>query len=168
MRTTYGGLFLLALTTLVVEVLLTRIFDVLLWPNLSFLVISCALFGLSLGGMFDLVTASRKRDTDREDASLPAALFGASVWLLPLLLNAIPFGFTQLSVSPIAQIGWFLLLYVVLLAPFFFAGVGICRVFSRDAGDVHRLYFWDLSGAAVGTALLIPLLPRLGPERILM
>jgi len=56
----------------------------------------------------------------------------------------------------------------VLIAPFFFVGLCICRLFSAHSGSVHRLYFWDLSGAAVGTLVLIPLLPRLGPERLLL
>ena len=49
--------------------------------------------------------------------------------------------------------GWFLILYIVLLAPFFFAGLTVCRIFSGRPKEIQRLYFWDLSGAAVGTAV---------------
>ncbi|HEX3701832.1 MAG TPA: hypothetical protein VHU82_00785 [Vicinamibacterales bacterium] len=164
MHRTYVGLFLIALVTLVVEVLLTRIFDVLLWPNVSFMIISCALFGLGLGGLYDVLEI---RGGDALDLSGIALLFGVSVWALPLLLNAVPFSVDRIAQEPVAQVGCFLALYLILLAPFFFAGLCICRLFSAAASDIQRLYFWDLSGAAVGSALLIPLLRPLGPERLL-
>jgi hypothetical protein len=166
MRRRYLGLFILALTMLIVEVLLTRIFDVLLWPNISFMIISCALFGLGIGGLYDVLELSATRGV----STLPgvALSFGASVWALPVLLNAIPFSVDRISVEPLTQVGCFLLLYLVLLAPFFCAGLCVCRLFADAASDIQRLYFWDLSGAAVGTALLIPLLRPLGPERLLI
>src|SRR5262249_56189677 len=55
MRRISIAVFLLALVSLATEILLTRIFDVLLWHNLSFMVISCAVFGLALGGLRDFV-----------------------------------------------------------------------------------------------------------------
>jgi spermidine synthase/MFS family permease len=167
MRRRYIGLFLLALTTLVVEVLLTKIFDVLLWPNVSFMIISCAMFGIGLGGLFEILWP---RATDGSKSNLPhtTLFFSLSIWMLPLLLNIIPFSFDRVGQEPVLQLVCFLLLYLVVLAPFFFGGLSICRLFSQASSDIQRLYFWDLSGAAVGTAILIPLLPPLGPERLLI
>ncbi len=166
MRRRYVGLFLLALITLVVEVLLTRMFDVLMWPNMSFMIISCALFGLGLGGLYDVLELGSRRGV--ATLSSTALCFAVSVWSLPLLLNAVPFSVDRFGLEPWAQLGWFLLIYLVLLAPFFFVGLCICRLFTAAADDIQRLYFWDLSGAAAGTALLIPLLRPLGPERLLL
>ena len=166
MRRVSAGLFLVACTTLVVEVLLTRIFDVLLWPNLSFMIISCALFGLALGGLFEMLAS--ERIAAAFDVPQAALFFAISVWALPPLLNAIPFSIDAIGRRPASQLIWFLLLYLVLLAPFILAGICICRLFARASSQIQRLYFWDLSGAAVGTAVLIPLLPRLGPERLLL
>ena len=86
----------------------------------------------------------------------------------PLLLNTIPFSIENIGHEPLTQLASFLLLYLVLLLPFFFAGLTICRIFSGRPQDIRRLYFADLSGAAIGTAVLIPLLPRLGPERLMI
>jgi len=160
------GLFLVACATLIVEVLLTRVFDVLLWPNISFMIISCALFGLALGGLFDLLAP--RPIAERMTVARAAAAFAICVWALPLLVNAIPFSIDAVGARPVRELGWFLLLYLALLAPFAFAGLCLCRLFSTGAADIQRLYFWDLSGAAAGTALLIPLLPRLGPEHLLL
>jgi len=166
MSRTDFGLFVLAFAALIVEVLLTRIFDVIMWPNLAFAIISCAMFGLGLGGLYELLHGPSAADPS--STSGVSLAFGVSVWMLPLLLNAIPFSLGRVGQEPTSQIAWFLLLYVVLLAPFFCVGLCICRLFSSHSASVHRLYFWDLSGAAVGTLVLIPLLPRLGPERLLL
>ena len=166
MSRTDFGLFVLAFAALTVEVLLTRIFDVIMWPNLAFAIISCAMFGLGLGGLYELLRGPSAADPS--SISGVSLAFGVSVWMLPLLLNAIPFSLGRVGQEPTSQIAWFLLLYVVLLAPFFCVGLCICRLFSSHSASVHRLYFWDLSGAAVGTLVLIPLLPRLGPERLLL
>jgi hypothetical protein len=165
MRRLYAGLFLLSLATLIVEVLLTRIFDVILSPNLSFMVITCAIFGLALGGLFDMLSSDTS--PHRRSLAMPALAFAVSVWALPALLNTIPFSLDRLSRAPIAQVSWFLCLYLILLIPFFCAGLTVCRIFSDQPHTIRRLYFWDLTGAAFGTALLIPLMPRLGPERLL-
>src|SRR3954467_3221991 len=167
-RRTYVAVFIVALVSLTTEILLTRIFDVLLWHNLSFTVISCAVFGLALGGLRDVVVPPRATASDGDGLHRLALAFGASVWAIPLLLNAIPFSVDRASDHPAAQLGWFLLLYLVLLAPFFFAGWCICRIFSTAAKDIRRLYGADLSGAALGTLLLFPLLQPLGPERLLL
>ena len=67
MGSTCAGLFLLAAATLMVEVLLTRIFDVILWPNLSFMIISSAMFGMGLGGLVETLRPSSARP--RQDPS---------------------------------------------------------------------------------------------------
>src|SRR4051812_24166235 len=159
-RRTYVAVFIVALVSLATEILLTRIFDVLLWHNVSFVVISCAVFGLALGGLRD-VLAPPPEGTAHLDHLILA--FAVSVWAIPPLLNAIPFSLDAARIRPLAQLLWFALLYLVLLAPFFFAGWSICRIFSSASRDIQRLYGIDLAGAALGTIVLFPLLRPLGP-----
>ena len=47
-----AGLFLISLTTLMMELLLTRVFDVILYPNMAYMVITCALFSFGLAGIY--------------------------------------------------------------------------------------------------------------------
>jgi hypothetical protein len=138
MRRTCTALFLLAVASLGVELLLTKIFDVILWPNLSFLIISCAIFGIGLGGLFEVL---RPSPPGNARVVGPAFGFAASVWAIPLLLNLIPFSVDAIGVHPLAQLCWFLALYVVLLAPFFCVGLCVCRIFSAASRDIARLYF---------------------------
>jgi hypothetical protein len=167
MRRIYVALFLVSLVALATEILLTRIFDVLLWHNLSFMVISCAVFGLALGGLRDVLAPPASNALGSAGLHRLVFAFAASVWSIPPLLNAIPFSSDAASRQPLVQLAWFFLLYLVLLAPFFFAGWAICRIFSLALRDIQRLYGVDLAGAALGTLLLFPLLQPLGPERML-
>ena len=48
---TYAGIFVLALATLMLEVLLTRITSVMAWYHLAFFVISLAMLGLTAGAV---------------------------------------------------------------------------------------------------------------------
>ena len=46
------ALFLTALTTLMLELALTRVFDVILTPNMAYMVIACTLFSFGLKGTY--------------------------------------------------------------------------------------------------------------------
>ena len=50
-RGVFAGIFLLSAATLLLELALTRIFDVILWNNLAYLFVGSALFGFGLGGL---------------------------------------------------------------------------------------------------------------------
>ena len=52
MRRLAGGVLLIALSTLVLELMLTRVFDVTLTPNLSYCVVSLAIFSFGLAGVY--------------------------------------------------------------------------------------------------------------------
>ena len=52
-RTTFLGLFLVALATLSYEILLTRIFSVTMYYHFAFVAISVAMFGMYLEGLKD-------------------------------------------------------------------------------------------------------------------
>jgi len=52
MRRLSYGVLLIALSTLVLELMLTRVFDVTLTPNLSYFVVSLAVFSFGLAGIY--------------------------------------------------------------------------------------------------------------------
>src|SRR3990167_5611341 len=47
----YAGIFLVALATLMFEILLTRIFSVTMWFHFAFVAISIAMFGMTVGAI---------------------------------------------------------------------------------------------------------------------
>src|SRR6476660_4764601 len=58
-RFTFLGLFLIALATLMYEILLTRIFSVTMWYHFAFVAVSIAMFGMTAGAAIVFVFPRR-------------------------------------------------------------------------------------------------------------
>jgi spermidine synthase len=98
--------------------------------------------------------------------SLLALAFAAST--LVALLVTLGSRFTPLE-PPLVLFGRLSVLYVASAIPFLFAGGAISLAVARRAGEMSRLYLFDLGGAAAGCVLLIPLLDHLGaPNAVLV
>ena len=162
------GINLIALTTLMVELLLTRVFDVILYPNLGYMIITGALLAFGLAGICATLWPLPS------PAVVPGRLRWLTVGLAASLLvirpglNALPFHYDTIAEQPGAQLLWFLGTYFLITVPFFLAGLIFAWAFATYATQIQVLYFWDLVGAAVGSVVFIPLLPALGPGWLLV
>ncbi|MBW2477640.1 MAG: hypothetical protein JRE63_10005 [Deltaproteobacteria bacterium] len=178
------GICLLCLGTLMYELVLTRIFSVLMWYHFASMAISLALFGF---GVAALLVQLRPQwlSPDRVSflAARFAALFGISVavffavfvlfrWQPQLAFKVLSFfhqpfyqpfqqGFYDQSLPPGMLIA-LAILYLVTALPFFCAGLSLTLLFAHYHKDFSRLYFWDLIGAGSGCLLIILLLKLLG------
>jgi hypothetical protein len=155
---TLMGVFLISMSLLLSELLLTRIFSVLFMYHFAFLVISLALFGLGVGGIAVYLYPHRfAGDLQRRLVSLTLVFTGCMVFLVLFLFN--------LPLTPSASLRGTLtvaLVYVVSALPFFVGGTCVSLLLSRAGQDVGRLYFFDLLGAGAGCFLIIPALNYLG------
>jgi len=143
---------LTTLATLLLELSLTRIFSVVFYYHFAFLAISIALFGLGAGGVFSYVVAGWRTPlwTSLGRLSLLNGLLvvGALVILLAQKNN---------------PTNWDLaLIYFSTALPFFVSGTIVSLAIGETIKNVHRVYFFDLIGAAVGCLLLYPLLNGFG------
>ncbi len=147
------------------ELSLTRVFDVILTTNMAYMVISCALFSFGLAGIYLVL---RPGLTAREER-LPAMafLFGVSSLALLPIFNLLPFDYEQIPEHPFTQAVYFGGMYLALVIPFFLSGLTFAVLFSIYARSIQTLYFWDLTGAAMGCVLMIPLLSPIGPGGVL-
>ncbi len=159
---------LVAGSTLAVELLLTRIFDVILYPNLAYMIITGAVFAFGLAGIYTTLRPLPAGVDPSVQLARLTALMAASLLLIRPALNAIPFRFEAIASDPLGQGIWFLLMYAVITIPFVLCGLVLARAFSAWAEIIQRLYFWDLAGAAVGCVVIIPLIPALGPGGLLL
>lgn len=161
------SLFLIAASTLMLELLLTRVFDVILTPNMAYMVISCAMFAFGLAGIYVALRPSALSAPVDERLSRIALLFGIAILVLLPLFNVLPFDYEQIPDHPFAQLVFFGGMYLALVVPFFLSGLMFTIIFSTYSSNIQSLYFWDLAGAAVGCVLMVPLLPPIGPGGIL-
>jgi spermidine synthase len=168
MRRLSFGVLLIALSTLVLELMLTRAFDVTLTPNLSYFVVSLAVFSFGLAGIYATLRPIPVESDIRGRLVGCCVGFTAAVLLLNPIINALPLDYTRIAKAPVTTAASFIALYLVLLLPFFLAGYVLIAIFSKYAAKIQRLYFWDLVGAGLGTVLVIPFILRIGPGGLIV
>ncbi len=154
----YLGVAFTTLATLILELSLTRIFSVVFYYHFAFLAISIALFGLGAGGVFSYVVAGRRGNVYFKLGTLAAlnslAVLGSLVYLL--------------TRTGEFQNGTLALVYFATALPFFFSGTVVSIAIAEGIQRVHRVYFFDLLGAAAGCLALVPLLNWFGgPNAVL-
>jgi len=143
---------LTTLASLLLELSLTRIFSVVFYYHFAFLAISIALFGLGAGGVFSYVVAGWKAPlwTRLGRLSMVNALLVVGALVTLLAQNNNP---TNWDLA---------LIYFTTALPFFVSGAVVSLAIGETIAQVHRVYFFDLIGAASGCLLLYPLLNGFG------
>ena len=154
------GVALVSLATLVLELTLTRLFSATMFYHFAFLAISLALFGSGASGVF-LYVMKPRMDEARTPLLLAAssALFAvATIFGLVVILRH-PLNPAAPGLGTLASLAW---IYGAAALPFFFSGCVITLAITAWAGQISRLYLFDLAGAAAGCLLLVPTLGLLG------
>jgi spermidine synthase len=140
----YLGLGFTTMATLILELALTRIFSVVFYYHFAFLAISIALFGLGVGGVFSYVVAARPGNVYQKLGSLALSASVSVLLVLWFILSR-----QNNDIWTLAGV------YFATAVPFFLAGTIVSIAISEAIERVHRAYFFDLAGAAVGCLLLI-------------
>jgi hypothetical protein len=139
------------MATLILELALTRIFSVVFYYHFAFLAISVALFGLGAGGVFSYVVSARPGKVFQKLGSLALSASVSVLVVLWFILSRESNGIWTLGA-----------VYFATAVPFFLAGTIVSLAISESIERVHRAYFFDLAGAAVGCLLLILFLDAAG------
>lgn len=155
---TMAAVFLISLTLLLSELLLTRVFSVLFMSHLAFLVISLALFGLGVGGIAVYLFPDWFAGHLQRRLVTLAMCFSATLVLLVLFLFNLPFSVASGFRATLSLVA----VYLMASTPFFVGGTCLSVLLSRAGQQVNRLYFVDLLGAGAGCLLIIPALNYLG------
>jgi len=148
---------LVAQSTLILEILLTRITSVIAWYHLAFFVIALAMLGMTAGAVvvflrpawFTPELIGRRLAQSSLWGAIIAPLALAWVMASPLVAVTDFMGFFALMVTGVA-----------LALPFAFFGVTLTLALTRAGLPAGRAYGVDLVGAAAGAVLVIPLLDR--------
>jgi SAM-dependent methyltransferase len=158
-------LLVVSLLLLTLELAQIRLFSYSLFQTVVYVAIAITLLGLGASGTI-LAMSQRLRDAD------PRRLV---VWGILGFAVAVPLShlaFAQL-IEPrkVVALGEYPLLAALLVGltiPHFLLGLIIARLLSGPPRQVHRRYFGNLLGSSLGCLAFIPLLPRLGLERLIM
>ncbi|HOD39170.1 MAG: Spermidine synthase [bacterium ADurb.Bin243] len=151
----YASIYLVSLSLLMYEVLLTRIFSVTMYYHFAFLIVSIAMFGITAGSLSVYLFSDffARRDT-LYNISL-ASLFQALTIILSFAAhqNVEPF-FTTRSLNA----WWFVSAFFVcalIAVPFAFGGVAISLALQKYSQEAGKIYAFDLMGAACGCVAFV-------------
>jgi len=149
---TYAGLFVLTLTTLAYEIVLTRIFSVTMWYHFAFVAISVALFGTTAGAL--LVHQRPQWFTEeRVKGQMWRYALAYSLFIVVAISTQLSINFrVEANAGAMAAVFW---TCVIIAIPFVCAGVVVCLALTKFGDKVNRLYAADLIGAGLGCLLLV-------------
>src|SRR5215472_1881203 len=139
------ALLLVALATVMFEVLLTRIFSLTMWYHFAFMAISVAMFGLTMGALLVFL-----RPAWWPEATLARRMSRAAL-ALSISMTIVVFLHISLYLpSPAVDMTPMVLTFVGVAVPFVFSGIFVCLALTRFPSRIGKLYAADLAGAAVG------------------
>lgn len=152
---TFAGLFLVTLSTLTYQLLLTRTFSVTMYYHFAFVAISVTMFGMAVGALaVFLRPAAFAPARVTHSLAIGSAAFAVAIVLSYLTHLVIPFFLEASLVSAFA----ILLTYAALSVPFVCSGIVVSLALTRFPKQVSALYAADLAGAALGCLAVGPLL----------
>ncbi len=166
------AVFLLSLSSLTFEVLLTRVFSISQWNHLSFMVISIALFGFAASGTFLSILDTRKKGWGKRLSSTGPVKIFIIIYTITtiasfIVLNRIPLDYFRLPLEPIQTL-YLLIAYLILSLPFFFAGLIVSLAYSYFPEKTGFVYFASMAGSAFGAFIPVPFLPLFGEGRLII
>lgn len=156
---------LIALSTLFYELSLIRILDILWYPHFAYMVITLALLGFGIAGVVTSIIAD-KRSFGGNTLVLLTLLLAISYAGLFFFLNRFHVDFNNFrSVTYLgAKV---ILVFSGIVVPFFLSGLILSLMFTENASQFGKLYFWDLIGASLGCLLVPLLIPTFGGPGLL-
>lgn len=158
------GLFLISVTILALEVLHVRILSVQMWYHHAYIIVTMAMLGFAVAGTLVTVRPSLLTGDVQGRLARYSVIFGvliiAAHFAVPLTADSV----TQMS-STSNNLA-LALTYCILFIPYLFGGM-VTTIALSSAQKVHKLYFVNLVGSALGAWAFIGLITPLGGERLL-
>jgi hypothetical protein len=156
---------LVSMSSLLLELALTRLFSVVLFYHFAFFAISVALLGLGSGGVFAHV---RRTWLERfEMRTLGARLCLLNSVFILAAVEVVLHTPVSLAVNG-SNFGKLTIIYLAAAVPFFLTGLLFSVLFARSTEQISQLYGADLAGGASACLLVVPLLNFIGAPNALL
>ncbi len=179
LRATTAAMFLISFALILFELVMTRLFGVVIFANFAHLALALAMLGIGIGAIMQHMRPSFVPDEGLENRLATLAILqGASTFVAVVAVLQMPLT-TQFQEAPsgygerssvamnLVDPFWFAMLLPVLTIPFIIAGLSFAGVFHRRKQYIGRLYGADLIGGAIGALVFVPLLTFLpGPDTV--
>src|SRR5687768_4427214 len=133
------------------EILLIRLFSIVEWHHLAFLIISLALLGYGASGTLLALAREPLLRHFSAAAAMAATAFGATSLGAFLIAQRIELNSLEIFWST-RQFGRLFVLYLLFAIPFFCAATAIGLTLTKFGADSPRLYRADLIGGGASAA----------------
>lgn len=162
----YSGLFLVSASTLMLQLIQTRILSVVTWYHLAFFVISMAMFGLTAGAVYVYLHKDHfRKETLSYDLSYYTTLYALSI----VICLAIQMTLVPVIVRSLVWIITWVEFALCISIPFYFAGIILSLALTRSPYSIGKVYGVDLLGAASGCFGVLLVLDLLdGPSGLIL
>lgn len=144
-----------------------RLFAIIQWHHFAYMIISLALLGYGASGSFLSLTRRWLQPRFKMFYMANLLLFAVSSVACFLLVQRLPFN-PQEVLWDLHQLGWLLLIYLLLALPFFFVANCIGLALTCFPVEISRTYAADLLGAGIGSVAIILLLFVIYPQTTLL
>ncbi|HEX4516201.1 MAG TPA: hypothetical protein VH054_21790 [Polyangiaceae bacterium] len=155
-------MFAVSCAVLLLEVSLTRIFSLVMWYHLTYLVISLALLGYGAAGTLLATNARLAAAEYRTTLAYLCALFAVTTVMSVVVASSFPTDPERLFEGHLEELFTIVLTHLTLAIPFFLAGTAIGLVLMRNSKSTRRLYAADLVGAGLGALFAVLVIDSLG------
>jgi len=149
----YIGIFFFSGSVLLFELSLMRVFSILQWNYLAFMIISIAFLGYGASGTFLSVFSSLLKKAKGiklyKYLFFFSLLFSLGSLFSLFIISKIPFDLYRITTDRY-QLLYLIIYYLAIATPFFFAGLCISLVISKLPKKINKIYFCDLGGASIG------------------
>ncbi len=152
--------FSVACSTLLLQLVQTRIYSVVFWNHLVYFIISIALLGFGISGTW-LSFGPQSWLARRLTLSRAAVLFFITAILASLYVPRLDISTAALTAES-GNLFRLVLSYFAAVLPYFFAGWMLGVIYRNYAKSIHFLYFADLVGAATGCLVFLAGMRALG------
>jgi hypothetical protein len=154
------GVALVSAAVLLLQLVQTRVFSVMLWHHLTYLVVTFTLLGFAAGGTALACKPKWLQGDVSRRLAWSSALFGLTTVLAYAIMTRFPpsTSHTRLGIATAAGH------YALLLVPMVFGGFVIALALSAAGASVGRTYAVNMIGSALGCAVYVPALRAFGGE----
>ena len=158
------GIFIVALAVLAYQVLLTRVFSVMLYYHFAFAAVSLVMLGLTIGAERVYLNPQRFSAANLNEQFAKSALWFSITSLLVVLW----FIYSPVLLPPAAAFPVVILSLILFVIPLIHSGICVTLILTRSPFSIGKLYAADLTGAAAGCIGIVAILFLLDPLSIFL
>ena len=160
-RIYYPIIFLISAVIIMMQLILTRVFSVILWYHFAFMAVSIAMLGISCAGLYLYFRRKQRSAEDLDKRIFLSSIFGSLFFFGVYILIFNTRIFLRYRLEDILYLGF---IYINLTIAFTILAYGMALLITYKAENISKLYFYDLIGASMGCLLFIPVINKLGAE----